>query len=94
MKNLKVAEIFRDVAKILEIKQDNVFRIRAYEKAAQNIESLTEDLDNFISRDKLTDIPGVGKDLSDKLHFMRVLSANVTHDPVKSDIKAGVTAWK
>ena len=43
MKNLEIAQIFREVAKILEIKGDNPFRIRAHERAAQNIEGLTED---------------------------------------------------
>ena len=42
MKNLNVVAIFRDIAKILEIKGENPFRIRAYDRAAQNIEGLAE----------------------------------------------------
>lgn len=67
MKNLEVSQIFRDIAKILEIKGDNPFRIRAYERAAQNIEGLTEDVEHLIKEDKLTDIPGIGGDLADKI---------------------------
>jgi len=67
MKNLYVAEIFRNIAKILEIKGDNPFRIRAYEKAAQNIESITEDIEELIKKDKLLEIPGIGKDLAEKI---------------------------
>lgn len=67
MKNLKISQIFHDIAKILEIKGDNPFRIRAYERAAQNIESLTEDIEVYIKEDKLAEIPGVGKDLADKI---------------------------
>jgi len=67
MKNLLVAEIFRNIAKILEIKGDNPFRIRAYEKAAQNIESITEDIEELIKKDKLLEIPGIGKDLAEKI---------------------------
>ncbi|MBM3248376.1 MAG: DNA polymerase/3'-5' exonuclease PolX [Candidatus Omnitrophica bacterium] len=67
MRNLEIAEIFREIARILEIKGDNVFRIRAYERAAQNIESTTEDIAEFIKRDNLTDIPGIGKDLAEKI---------------------------
>jgi DNA polymerase (family 10) len=40
MNNAEIAAIFREIAKILEIKSDNPFRIRAYERAAQNIEGL------------------------------------------------------
>lgn len=62
-----IAQIFRDIAKILEIKGGNVFRIRAYERAAQNIESLSEDIQDLINEGRLTDIPGVGADLEDKI---------------------------
>src|SRR3989338_7733376 len=67
MKNKLVAEIFYNIAKILEIKGDNPFRIRAYERAAQNIEGLAQDLEEFITEDKLTTIPGIGKDLAGKI---------------------------
>lgn len=67
MKNLEVAEIFRDIARILEIKGDNPFRIRAYERAAQNIETLSRDIEEYAREDKLTDIPGIGQDLSGKI---------------------------
>ena len=67
MKNLEISTIFRDIAKILEIKGDNPFRIRAYERAAQNIEGLTEDIEGYIKEDRLTEIPGIGKDISEKI---------------------------
>jgi len=67
MENLKAAQIFKDIANILQIKGDNPFKIRAYQRAAQNIEGLTEDLEAFIKDDRLTDIPGIGKDISDKI---------------------------
>ena len=38
MKNLEIAEIFRNIAQILEKKGENPFLIRAYDKAAQNLE--------------------------------------------------------
>ena len=43
MRNLEIAEIFRGIGAILEIQGENRFRIRAYERAAQSLESLTED---------------------------------------------------
>jgi DNA polymerase (family 10) len=67
MKNLEISARFREITKILEIKGDNPFRIRAYDRAAQNIEGLTEDIEDFIQDDRLTDIPGIGKDLASKI---------------------------
>lgn len=67
MNNSRIAEIFRDVASILEIKNENVFRIRAYERAAQNIESLSEDAEIAMKENRLLEIPGIGKDLAAKM---------------------------
>ncbi|MCX5713047.1 MAG: DNA polymerase III, partial [Candidatus Omnitrophica bacterium] len=67
MLNLEIAQIFRDVSKILEIKGENVFRVRAYERGAQNIESLDEDIAILAKENRLSDIPGVGKDLSERI---------------------------
>jgi DNA polymerase (family 10) len=67
MKNLEISAIFHEIVKILEIKGDNPFRIRAYDRAAQNIEGLTEDVEDFVKSDRLTEIPGIGEDLASKI---------------------------
>jgi len=67
VENSKAAQIFKDIANILQIKGDNPFRIRAYQRAAQNIEGLSQHLEDFIKGDRLTEIPGIGKYLSDKI---------------------------
>ncbi len=67
MKNIEIAAIFREIAKILEIKGENPFRIRAYERAAQNLEGLTEDLETLAQENRLTEIPGIGRDLESKI---------------------------
>ncbi|MFH1782945.1 MAG: DNA polymerase/3'-5' exonuclease PolX [Candidatus Omnitrophota bacterium] len=67
MKNQLIADIFREIAQILEIKGENHFRIRAYERAAQNIESLAEDIEGISKEDKLEEISGIGKDLAEKI---------------------------
>jgi len=85
MKNLEVAEIFRDIAKILEIKGENVFRIRAYERAAQNIEGLSRDVEDFAREDTLMDIPGIGKDISAKIkEFIKTDKIKMYEDLKKS----------
>ena len=67
MENKEVAEIFRQVAEILEIQGENPFRIRAYLKAAQNTESLSRDIAEIAEKDELESIPGIGKDLAGKI---------------------------
>jgi len=67
MKNDEIASIFSSIADLLEIKGENPFRIRAYRRAAQNIESLGRDLSG-LSDEELLDLPGIGRDLSAKIH--------------------------
>jgi len=67
MKNLEVAGLLRNIAQILEIKGDLIFKIRAYEKAALVIENLDEDIEDVWKKGKLDDIPGVGEALTKKI---------------------------
>lgn len=67
MKNIEICGIFREIANILEIKGDNPFRVRAYETAARNIESLTGNIEDYVQEDRLSEIAGIGHDLAEKI---------------------------
>jgi DNA polymerase (family 10) len=67
MKNFEVARLFDLMADVLELREANVFRIRAYRRAAQNVESLTEDVEVVAREGRLDDVPGIGKDLAGKI---------------------------
>ena len=67
MKNYEVASLLRNIAQFLEIKEELVFKIRAYEKAALVIENLDEDIEEVWKKGKLDDISGVGEALTKKI---------------------------
>jgi DNA polymerase (family 10) len=67
MKNTEVAALFNEIADFLEIKGENPFRVRAYRRAVQTMEGLTEDVATIAARGGLLDLPGVGKDLAGKI---------------------------
>jgi DNA polymerase (family 10) len=67
MKNFEVARLFDRMADVLELRNENVFRIRAYRRAARNLESLREDVGVLAREDRLDEIPGVGADLAGKI---------------------------
>lgn len=90
MKNQEIAGIFKQVAQILEIKGDNPFRIRAYERAAQNIESLPEEIENFIKEARLRDIAGIGKDLEEKIKEIVTTGKLKQLEDLKKDIPQGL----
>jgi len=67
MRNLEIAKLFNEIADLLEIKDENVFKIRAYRRAAMNLESLTEEIEAVAARGGLLELPGIGKDLAAKI---------------------------
>lgn len=82
----KVADIFRSIAHILEIKGENPFKIRAYEKAAQNLENLGEDLEALAARNELERIPGIGKDLAKKIKEILATGTLTYYEELKKEI--------
>ncbi len=67
MKNSEIADLFTRMGSLLEIRGDNVFKVKAYFKAADQIRTLAEDIEQIRSEERLGDIPGVGKTLQEKI---------------------------
>ena len=67
MKPLEIAARFSRIADLLEYRGDNVFRIRAYRRAAQSLECFGGDLVALAAQGRLREIPGVGDDLAAKI---------------------------
>jgi DNA polymerase (family 10) len=66
--NSQIAEIFNNLADMLEIEGANEFRVRAYRNAARVVGDLPHPVSSMIERgEKLTELPGVGKDLAGKI---------------------------
>jgi DNA polymerase (family 10) len=66
--NSDIAELFNQVADLLEILGENPFRVRAYRNAARIIGSLSQSVAAMVEQDKdLTELSGIGKDLAGKI---------------------------
>ncbi len=66
--NADVAEIFNKVADLLEILDENPFRVRAYRNAARAMGGLSQSVAAMVEEGKdLTELPGIGKDLAGKI---------------------------
>jgi DNA polymerase (family 10) len=66
MENPEVAQVFDEVADLLEIQGANPFRVRAYRNAARTIRDLSEPLTGMVNG-KLESLAGIGKDLAGKI---------------------------
>ena len=67
MTNSEISQIFLDIAELLKLKKDNIFKIRAYEKAARAIGELPVDVGRLVAEDRLKEIPGVGEAINKKV---------------------------
>jgi DNA polymerase (family 10) len=67
VENAEIAKIFRDIADMLETKRDNIFKTRAYRKAASSIETLADPLEKLVREDRLREVPGVGEAIAKKI---------------------------
>jgi DNA polymerase (family 10) len=62
--NAEIARILEEVADVLEIRNENPFRVRAYRNAVRSVESLTVPLRRMIDQKiPLTTLSGIGKEM-------------------------------
>ncbi len=92
MKNFEIAKLFYEMADLLEIKGENVFRVRAYQRAAQNVESHAEDIVAVAERGELEKIPGIGRDLTAKITEYLTTGKIADLETVRKEIPRGLLA--
>lgn len=66
MDNQAIARILREIADLLEIKDDNPFKIRAYRNGADIVSNHPHELSQ-LDEPGLREIPGIGKDLAARI---------------------------
>ena len=67
MTNAEIAAVFTDIAGMLKLKKDNIFKIRAYEKVARSITELQEPVEKLVTENRLKEIPGAGEAITKKI---------------------------
>jgi DNA polymerase (family 10) len=90
MKNREVADIFSRMADILAVQDENYHRIMAYRRAAENIATLGQPLDELWRAGTLDSIPGVGKTLAAKIDELMRTGQLATYDKLRSQVPDGV----
>ena len=68
MENARIAEIFSEIADLLELEGGNEFRVRSYRNAARTVSELPQRLEEMVGKDTdLTELPNIGKSTADKI---------------------------
>lgn len=90
MNNREVAVVLDRIADILQIKEDNPFKIQAYRKAANSIYHLDEDLHILYRDNRIGNIPGVGKAVKSKIEEMLEKGSCEYYRRMLQEVPAGV----
>ena len=90
MKNIELSRIFEQIAKILKIKGENPFKIRAYEKITLVLENLPIDIETIYQQGGLNNIPGVGTGIAKKIEEFLTTGQLEYYEKLKTTIPAGV----
>ncbi|MCF8062431.1 MAG: DNA polymerase III, partial [Deltaproteobacteria bacterium] len=68
MENARIAEIFSEIADLLELKGGNEFRVRSYRNAARTVSELPQRLGDLVAGESdLTALPNIGKSTAGKI---------------------------
>lgn len=63
----EVIELFESIARLLELKGENVFKVRAYTNAARTLETFTGDFGAVVAEGRLGEVDGIGAALQEKI---------------------------
>src|SRR5205809_6751773 len=88
--NHEIAHIFNEIADLMEVRDDNPFKVRAYRKAAETIEGLTESLESIAARGELEKVPNIGKAIAEKIADICRTGTTKLYEELKAEVPAGL----
>ncbi|MGD0351936.1 MAG: DNA polymerase/3'-5' exonuclease PolX [Dehalococcoidia bacterium] len=92
MKNTAIAKVFQDMADLLELKGENKFKIRAYQRAARAIDYLPKEIEIMLEEgEDLQTIPGVGEAIAKKTIELINTGKLGAYEELKAEFPEGIT---
>ncbi|MEM4389168.1 MAG: DNA polymerase/3'-5' exonuclease PolX [Candidatus Micrarchaeia archaeon] len=85
MRNQELAKLLYEIADMYEI-QGVQWKPNAYRKAAQAIETMSQDIAEFARGHKLTEIPGVGESIAEKIAEWLAKGKITLHEELKRQL--------
>jgi DNA polymerase (family X) len=85
MTNAEISLIFSDIAALLRLKKENIFKIRAYERVARTISELREPVEKLIAEGRFSEIPGAGEAIQKKLTELAATGKLAFYEKLKAE---------
>jgi DNA polymerase (family X) len=90
MRNQEIAAIFDEIADLLEIKGEQVFRINSYRRAARTVGDLTRDIAELAAAGELESLQGIGKSTAEKINEYLATGHMQTHAELLESVPKGL----
>ena len=84
MKKEQIVEVLETIATLLELQEENPFKIRAYTNAARSIETWGGNLREMAEENRLEEIPGVGKAIAGKISELVLTGSSKFYDELRA----------
>ena len=85
-----VARALREIGLLLDIKGDNRFRARAYERGARAVEELRDDLAALVASHALTSVAGIGPALASVIEELVTRGQSAQLERLRGELPKGV----
>ncbi len=90
MTDAEVAGVLSEIGALLQIKGENPFKIRAYDRAAEAIANLGQELSAIREAGELRSIPGVGSSIAEKIEELLDTGKCRHHQELLREVPASV----
>ena len=86
MNNQEISDILNRISEMLEIKGENIFKVKAYQKASIIISSLTKDINSLVVSGEIDNIDGIGKGIAGKITELLNKGKSSLYEELKKEI--------
>jgi len=93
MTNQEIADTLRQVYELMQLAGENRFRAIAFDRAAQTIEGLNEDINHHIKNETLTDIKGIGNSIAQDITAYAETGTMPVLEDLKKRVPKGLIEW-
>ena len=91
--NHTLANLFLSMAELLKKHEENPYRVRAYQRAADTIANLESPVEELVRTGNLRTLPGIGKDLAAKIQEYVETGAIRTDEELKTPLPPVIRQW-
>ena len=86
----EIANVLENFGRLLELRGENPFKVRAYSNAVRALETLGEPLETLVAEERLDEIDGIGKAIAEKITTLVRTGALPQYDELRESFPADI----